>query len=263
MSVIGNPITLGGGNVGATLSGDVLPPSNLGNDGDIYIHYLPDGLNNGNSAYINTGYSGGNNSKYVIDFKVTKNQSSRWPTPFGARTAPNAVQNASSLHLAQSEYNYNGTILAWGSNEYRNAVAYSPSAEVGKRIKITVKAGLYTVEVDGQAPLSYSFSPSSISSTSPIGIFTFLINGSYDSAFQMDGMVLYSFEIYESDTLIHRFVPKVNGNTPCVYDEVSQTYNAGVGTFVFVPKGEIVDVYVKINGTWTELVGADISDVNV
>lgn len=42
-----------------------------------------------------------------------------------------------------------------------------------------------------------------------------------DTAF---GMILFWFEIYESDTLVHRFVPAYNNDQYCLYDEVDQTY---------------------------------------
>lgn len=37
-------------------------------------------------------------------------------------------------------------------------------------------------------------------------------------------MLLYWFEIYENDTLLHRFVPAYNNGQYCLYDEVDQTY---------------------------------------
>lgn len=37
-------------------------------------------------------------------------------------------------------------------------------------------------------------------------------------------MRLFWFEIYESDVLIHRFVPAYNNNQYCLYDEVTDTY---------------------------------------
>lgn len=37
-------------------------------------------------------------------------------------------------------------------------------------------------------------------------------------------MKLYWFEIYESDVLVHRFVPAYNNNQYCLYDEVTDTY---------------------------------------
>lgn len=37
-------------------------------------------------------------------------------------------------------------------------------------------------------------------------------------------MKLYWFEIYESDVLVHRFVPAYNNNQWCLYDEIDDTY---------------------------------------
>ena len=37
-------------------------------------------------------------------------------------------------------------------------------------------------------------------------------------------MILFWFEIYENDTLVHRFIPAYNDNQYCLYDEVDQVY---------------------------------------
>lgn len=40
----------------------------------------------------------------------------------------------------------------------------------------------------------------------------------------MTDMRLFWFEIYESDVLVHRFVPAYNNNQYCLFDEVDETY---------------------------------------
>ena len=37
-------------------------------------------------------------------------------------------------------------------------------------------------------------------------------------------MRLFWFEIYENDTLVHRFIPAYNNNQYCLYDEIGNTY---------------------------------------
>lgn len=60
----------------------------------------------------------------------------------------------------------------------------------------------------------------------PLGIFcgnNTTVADSWD-AVDFAYMKLYWFEIYESDVLIHRYIPATNDNKNCLYDEVTETY---------------------------------------
>ena len=62
---------------------------------------------------------------------------------------------------------------------------------------------------------------------------------------------LYSFQIYNSDTLVRDFVPCLdNNNIPCLYDKVEGKayYNAGTGSFTYGRK-IIPVVYLETSGT--------------
>lgn len=60
----------------------------------------------------------------------------------------------------------------------------------------------------------------------PLAIFCGNTSSQQDgwSATDYGEMRLYWFEIYESDVLIHRFVPAYNNDQYCLYDEVDDTY---------------------------------------
>lgn len=61
----------------------------------------------------------------------------------------------------------------------------------------------------------------------PLGIFCCNNSTSADGWDPFDYakyMTLYYFEIYESNTLVHRFVPAYNNNQFCLYDEIDETY---------------------------------------
>ena len=49
----------------------------------------------------------------------------------------------------------------------------------------------------------------------------------------LQGTRIYYVKIYNGDEVVHYFRPCLKGNTPCIYDEISQTfyYNQGTGTF--------------------------------
>ena len=61
----------------------------------------------------------------------------------------------------------------------------------------------------------------------PLAIFTFN-NATSAGGWSPDGhtpcALLYWFEIYESDVLVHRYVPAYNNSQWCLYDEVDEEY---------------------------------------
>jgi hypothetical protein len=139
------------------------------------------------------------------------------------------------------------------------------SSLIGKRVVVDLSAGLVKMTVDSETQQA-TFTPGTITSTSAIGIFAALKNGAYQSWSPMDGMILHSFEIYESGTLVHRFIPAIDGNdVACVYDEVTQEYkyHSGGGTLEFVESGVIAATYLKVSGSWLPLIGQNIDDVNL
>lgn len=267
MSIYGNPVMLGGsggGGGGSTnvLSGTTAPISAQGNNGAMYLQYSDAGLKNATGQYINTGYSGKDNSRYIIDFMLSEGQTIKYPTPFGARSAPSAVNNASYLHLGNGS-NYTSGYVAWGN--YQKATSLGASAIIGKRITIELSKSAYAYTVDGQRT-EVSITGGTITDTTPIGIFTALCNSSPLQDIGISGMVLYSFAIYESDTLVHRYVPALDSNdVACVYDEVTSQYiyHSGGGTLEYTPEGSISATYAKVNGAWQSLIGTDIDDINL
>ena len=76
-------------------------------------------------------------------------------------------------------------------------------------------------------------------------------------------------KFYSGDTLIADFVPCIDSNNEvCLYDLVSETFkrNAGSGSFlagVELNPDSITQTYCKVNGSWVDLIGQDINDVNL
>ena len=65
------------------------------------------------------------------------------------------------------------------------------------------------------------------SGIAPLGIFgcnRSTANDGWDAWDAARYMVFYWMEIYESDVLVHKFVPSYNNGQYCLYDEVDQTY---------------------------------------
>jgi hypothetical protein len=249
----------GGGGSTNILSGNETPTAQDGSNGDIYLLYSNSGIRNSDGQYINTGYSGDSSSKYVMDFMFAASQTRQYPTPFGGRSQASSVTNASNVHIQSTS-----TMVGWGSSQ-GTAFNVGYSSTIGKPTHMELEAGTALMRVDGNE-YEYTFSPTSINATTDIGIFALLANGYTISSCMANDMILYSFEIYESDTLVHRFVPAIDGNDiACVYDEVANEYkyHSGGGTLTYLEGGAIIGTYLKVNGSWLPLIGQDIADVNL
>lgn len=83
-------------------------------------------------------------------------------------------------------------------------------------------------EADPSTVRSLTASTDTADGIAPIAIFTENSANAEDGWSPMDNnsalIVFYWFEIYESDVLVHRFVPAYNNSQYCLYDEVDETY---------------------------------------
>lgn len=270
-----SPITVNvsGGSINV-LSGNDLPSSGLGNNGDIYLHYvgndpsypLPSDathvsyIKNVLGQYIRTGYNGLDNSEFRIIFRYDAPQTQQYPIPFGGR------RNAGSLgDCVYAFYSNLSTTISWGGNEYSSALPIGYSSILGKIAIVEFSKGTYTITFDG-VPHTYTFNPTAIGTgTIDIGIFTGIFGNVYNNAFSSVGMCLFDFEIRESGTLVHKYIPCLDPNgVPCLYDYIAEEYlyNAGSGEFTYGAGEPIIMAYCKVNGSWQPLIGTDINDVN-
>ena len=285
MSIYGNPVMLGGsggGGGGSTnvLSGASVPTAAQGSNGAMYLKYfqapsaipasatLLEYIQNTAGQYVNTGYSGNDDSRYVIDFTLSSAQTADWPTPFGGRPNVANVTNAQNIHLARNEKNYDGQAVGWGILATNVIAGVGATAMVGKRTQIILEAGNLEITIDG-THYQGTFTPGTVTNSTPIGIFTMLVNDSPQSFGNMNAMRLHSFKIYENDVLQRDFYPVLDSNgVPCLYDIVTGNYyyNQGSGNFTAGPvvnEGIITDTYAKVNGAWQDLIGTDIDDINL
>lgn len=252
----------GGGGSTNILSGTDAPTSAQGSDGDIYLRYTNASIKNASGQWINTGYHGSDSSKYVIDFKLTKAQSSEYPTTFGARSATGSVANASYLHLAKGSRDYSGCIAGWG-NMQNQVLGFGASEIVGKMCEIELQKGSVKFVVDG-VETTATFTAGAVTDTSPIAIFGVAVNSSLQPFSPVDGMELFGFKIYENDILVHDYIPTLDGNgTACLYDSVTSEYkyHSGGGTLAYTAGGKIETAFVKVSGAWQNLIGSNIEDI--
>ena len=250
----------GSGEDGNIIYGINAPTSSIGDNGDLYFRIENNyGLKNSSGPYINTGYNGSNDSEYHIEFKLDADQTDRYPSPFGARTSESSLGNCSYVQLGYNS-NYNVTYVSWGNSEY-NAFNIGPNDYKNKRITIDLSAGECLLLVDNDE-YRYTFTPSSIVNSSPIGIYAMIINGQPSVTGFSNDMILYKFEIKENGQVLHRFVPAKDANDiPCVFDEITQEYKyPNTGVLEYIDNG-IWQCYCKKNGVWVPINDCDISDI--
>lgn len=241
------------------LSGD-MPLSSQGSEGDIYFQYLKDGIRAGNgTTYADTGYSGNDNSEYVIEFMITQNQTSTTPVMFGAKPSSGDDTNAVGVVVKSSGSNHLISVY-WGASAVL-AFTVPNTSIVNKFVRIELKSGLCKLIIDGNEQ-TFTFTPTSITSTTNIFLWAMGVNGARDTNTLMRNVWLYKFEISENGNVIHRFLPYKKTSTVFqLYDEITEEYITISNPAAWNDSGTITTTYRKINGVWTNAIGADINDI--
>ena len=241
------------------LNGTATPSNDLGNDGDIYLQGSRGGVKNTYGQFINTGYSGNNNSEYHIEFTIDHStQSAQYPTSFGARSSNTPVKNASYVHILS-----NLSSAVWGATGPDDPFPIGYSSMINKIVVIDLKAGEVHLAINN-TNYSATWTPETITETTPIGIFDVLINGAYQNWGAINGMTLFNFEIRENDQLVHKFMPAKDSNdVACVYDEIAEEYKyVNTGTLTWIEPG-IIQAYQKVNGEWQSLLNSPINEKTI
>lgn len=249
-------IPSGGGGIDV-LSGVTNPNSSQGSDGDFYLRYTDNGVKNSSSGgqAVNTGYSGNSDSEYVLEFVINQAQSTSYPTIFGARPS-GSIANTTYVIIGA-----NAISLAWGTLSTQ-AFSFGYNSLVGKFCRIELKAGEFNFYIDG-VKNTYTFTPTTITSTSAIGIFAMLQNGAKQTTSITRDITFFGLKISENGSVVHNFIPaKDNNDVPCIYDEIDEVYKyVDTGSLTWVDADIISTVYRKISGSWVNVVGSDIDDI--
>ena len=183
---------------------------------------------NTNEVYFNTGYTHNENTK--IRMKATFNTFWSYAQAFGARSGGfgnNAMGFFATFNSSRCCYYRTGQEIA---GQYYDASTPDTTTMFYSQPII--------IECEGKDCSWYQANnPSRVSSLTAsnaqvnAGIAPMALFGG-NNATNANGwsptdpcyMLLYWFEIYENDTLLHRFVPAYNNGQYCLYDEVDQTY---------------------------------------
>ncbi|MBQ8124425.1 MAG: hypothetical protein IJ173_00930 [Kiritimatiellae bacterium] len=202
---------------------------------------------NGNQ-YFNTGHFVGPNTKIVLDFKL--NETTLGITPFGAK-GDNGTANRPWFRCYLGEKTSGGG--AWFSiNQAKadyNASGYNVHpADLSRYTMIMDLPGkiFRLLDEDGTEVATQTFeSVSSGTQIYPLGLFATCAHnsGAYATATatweRPAKMRVYGLEIYESGTLVKKFVPWVKGGVAGLKDTVSGVFHSGENARACVAGGDI------------------------
>lgn len=165
--------------------------------------------------YINTLYTPNINTSVIFDGMVVSGDTAI----FGVRKASNGTEKFTVQYISSNTYR-----ASFKSADYTLNTLYSVNTRYSFRMNST---NLY---IDNISTSVFS-AETELKAIGPIYLFAVNTNS---SASNFGVTRLYSFKIYESDTLIKDFIPVLDSNdVPCLYDTIGETfyYNQGSGTF--------------------------------
>ena len=198
------------------------------------VRGLPDGytrlqyIQSTGTQYIDTGLKANLNTKVSLIFKWTEYDSSnKFGYLFGGRDG----QSSNAFIVGSS----NGFVTT-GANFFAQFDSVSPttvvtrSLDLNKHILLLSSSGFYIDDV-----LLRTFSgPGTFTTTKTVPLFAYWSGSSLNKG----KAAIYSFKMWNGDTLVRDFIPAKNSsNVIGMYDTVSKTFftNAGSGTFTAGP----------------------------
>ena len=248
-------VNVSGGGGATILTGSDVPSSNTGANGNIYLAayggssvtpvsgytFLGSLAVTTAGPYIKTGVTYTSQSYCEIDFQYTG-------TP-GDNTWFYGVWVG--YHDSMFGY-YGGNIIFYIGGTGIRTIPFDTNRH-------TVSAVADGVYYDGTKVLTPNWN--NVPTGSEIYLFS-------DNGHSPGGNIrIFGCKIYNGATLVRNFIPLLrdSDSVPGMYDTVNDVFytNAGSGSFTATATipGNIYGAYVKVNGAWTELIGANINDV--
>lgn len=207
-----------------------------------------------NKGYINTGYTINSNTNVIFNFM--------------ADSTLGSVSNDGYCGLfgTRSSASASNSFVLWrfGSELYRADVNTTK-----KQISASI-LGTHTVEMAAKASTnlivdgtSYSIGNSSAPASNTYPLFIANMNtGGTDEGSRYGNrycdITIYSFKIYEGDTLKMDFEPYLQDGVYGLYDTVGKQFYPSANSYAFTG-GELLnqlDTYVNVDGVWKEVTNA-------
>ena len=226
-----------GGGTGGYYAGHGIEFKNVNPDNVPGEYTVVEYIGNTSASYILTDYVPNTNTKIVADMNVHQGTAS-WQTIFGARDDVYPGGNEYALFSrVNNDYHFYPRITG-------NSYDYMTGA-YDERITVMIEGNVVTVTKEDQTSYSYTQSGSLSNLTNPITIFA-LHNG--NNVGDAGLLELYSFKVYENDTLLKNYVPcyRTSDDTIGLYETIDGVFytNGGTGNF---SKGEDIETLKTIN----------------
>lgn len=191
---------------------------------------LTDYLESSGTQYIDTGYAPTQTSRYEVVANVPSSNSA-WATLFGARDGRD-TQYGNAVWYGVKYDGGNAIVYNWG---FANT-GYNQSLYFGRKTVFHMQNNGVCFQASDYLPVGITFTAGSTLTSSNLYLFSLNVSsGDYGSQTRCT-MKLYRFRIYEGETLVHEFLPWLDGNdVACLKDTVTGNlkYNAGTGAFTY------------------------------
>lgn len=187
---------------------------------------------------FNTGYNLNSNSKVELDMWINlasvQYSSAQWSILLGSRSANNSTDE----FLISNIGDYQKRAAVFGPS---HATTYTDKTfgriPMNSKVHLTIEPRRIYWEDEYGDTDSINDIPQRTDSTCPLYLYALNSGGNPDYNGSV-GMKVYNCKIYESDVLLHEFVPvkRVSDNAIGFYDVVDQTFNGVIGTLYGIPK---------------------------
>lgn len=226
-----------GGGTGGYYAGHGIEFKNVNPDNVPGEYTVVEYIGNTSASYILTDYIPNTNTKIVADMNVHRGTAS-WQTIFGARDDVYPGGNEYALFSrVNNDYHFYPRITG-NSYDYMTGT-------YDERITVMIEGNVVTVTKEDQTSYSYTQSGSLSNLANPITIFA-LHNG--NNVGDAGLLELYSFKVYENDTLLKNYVPcyRTSDDVIGLYETIDGVFytNRGTGNF---SKGEDLETLKTIN----------------
>ena len=214
-------------------------------------------IENKSDAYINTGYTHKTTTRVEMECEINSNTGTANAVLFGGRTAATNADNFTLFAHQENQLSFAGTFDFGPFNPNRKMGAAAGNVPTGEKVKITVSKAdgvkIYTNGSNDPVGTIAAITGTAGDGTKPLYIFD--LNDNNNKKGWLTHMKLYRFKIYEGETLVHDYVPRLR-NTDRVaglYDNVTNTFLQPAGTtsfeYAFEQNLTIIDDLASYTGT--------------
>lgn len=255
-----SPVTVavpgGGGGSTNVLSGTSDPSASQGRNGAMYLKYIAVP-----SEYTRLEYIQSDGNQY-IDTQYT-------PTALTSVELKLNPQNVQESAILGANWAMNGFFLMFYQSKFRwHSGSSADSGTVAVNTDYVVEVSNTSLTVDDA---TYGVSSGSVIQQ-PIRLFSTTIAGGSGASNTKGRYKLYYCNIYENGVLVMSLLPakRKSDDEIGLYDSVGGNFyiNGGSGNFVAgaeiaTSEKPITSAYAKVNGAWQDLIGTDISDIDL